>query len=168
MTVPEQEKTVPELLQEVARQLGHMADGYDRIATELHRANLIRLQGFFLQRLDRAIDDQVLADALSTFRNLSDDKRRQMLTANAQYSLILLSHRIGATDRAELLGHLKVLRRSPVFVEYWERSAHGREGLPADSFEARVGRAVDAIMDERLDDLEEWWVVGPDSESSPG
>ncbi|MGW7203886.1 DUF6082 family protein [Streptomyces sp. NPDC054837] len=165
MTVPNQQESAAELLQEAVRQLGRMADGYDRIATELHRANLIQLQGFFLERLDRATDDPVLADALNTFTDLSGDKRRQMFTANAQYALILLSHRIGAIDRTELLGYLKVLRRSPVFTEYWERSAHGRAGLPPESFEARVGRAVDAIMEERLDDLEEWWVVGPDSES---
>ncbi|MFF4275846.1 DUF6082 family protein [Streptomyces sp. NPDC001536] len=164
MTVPNQQESAAELLQEVVRQLGRMASGYDRIATELHRANLIQLQGFFLERLDRAIDDPVIADTLSTFTDLSGDKRRQMFTANAQYALILLSHRIGAIDRTELLGYLKVMRRSPVFTEYWERSAHGREGLSPESFEARVGRAVDAIMEERLDDLEEWWVVGPDSE----
>ncbi|WP_327718761.1 DUF6082 family protein [Streptomyces sp. NBC_00490] len=164
MTVPNQEEPVQELLGQLVQQLGRMADGYDRIARELHRANLIQLQGFFLGRLDRATDDPVLADALNTFTDLSGDKRRQMFTANAQYALILLSHRIGAIDRTELLGYLKVLRRSPVFTEYWERSAHGRAGLPPESFEARVGRAVDAIMEERLDDLEEWWVVGPDSE----
>jgi hypothetical protein len=165
MTLPNQEEPVHELLRQLAQQLGRMADGYDRIATELHRANLIQLQGFFLERLDRVTDDPVLADALNTFTDLSDEKRRQMFTANAQYALILLSHRIGAIDRTELLGYLKVLRRSAVFAEYWERSAHGRAGLSAESFEARVGRAVDAIMEERLGDLEEWWVVGPDSES---
>lgn len=164
MTVPNQQESAAELLQEVVRQLGRMADGYDRIATELHRANLIQLQGFFLERLDRAIDDPALADVLSTYSGLSDDRRRQMFNANAQYSLILLAHRVGSLDRSELLGHLKVLLGSEVFVEYWARTAEARGGLPAESFEARVGRAVDVIMDERLEDLEEWWVV--DSEST--
>ncbi|MGC9536695.1 DUF6082 family protein [Streptomyces sp. UG1] len=168
MTVPNQEERMAplqELLEQAVRLLGGVTEAVGRLAEELHRANLIQLQGFLLGRLDRAIDDPSLADSLSTFTDLSDEKRRQMLNANAQYALILLGHRVGALDRSELLGHLKVLRRNPVFAEYWQRSAHGREDLPAESFEARVGRAVDAIMDERLDDLDEWWVVGPDSGS---
>ncbi|WP_405870134.1 MULTISPECIES: DUF6082 family protein [unclassified Streptomyces] len=166
MTVPDQGSSVQELLLQVVQQLGRMADGYDRIATELHRANLIQLHGYFLERLDRAIDDPALADALSPYSGLSDDERRQMLNANAQYGLILLAHRVGSLDRAELLGHLKVLRGIPVFAEYWARTVEARSALPAESFEARVGRAVDAIMDERPEDLEEWWVVGPPE--SPG
>ncbi|MDH6568479.1 hypothetical protein M2160_003500 [Streptomyces sp. SAI-117] len=164
MTVPNEEELAPKLLQQVADQLGRMADGYDRIATELHRANLIRLRGFFLERLDRAIDDPGLADSLSTgeYANLPDEKRRQMLNANAQYGLILLAHQIGSIDRSALLGDLKILRRSPNFAEYWERTAGARSCLAPESFEARVGRAVDAIMDERPEDLEEWWVVAPD------
>lgn len=118
MTVPNQGEPLQELLQQAVRQLGRMADGYERIATELHRANLIHLQGFFLERLDRAIDDPALAEALSTYGGLSDEKRRQMFNANAQYGLILLAHRVGSCDRTELLGHLKVLRGSQVFAEY--------------------------------------------------
>ncbi|MFF7931111.1 MULTISPECIES: DUF6082 family protein [unclassified Streptomyces] len=161
LTVPKQEELLQELLQSLVQQLGRMADGYDRIATELHRANLIQLRGFFLERLDRAIDDPVLADSLSTgeFANLSDEERRQMLNANAQYGLILLAHQIGSIDRSALLGNLKILRRSPTFAEYWERTATARSCLAPESFEARVGRAIDAIMDERPEDLEEWWVV---------
>jgi hypothetical protein len=159
MTAPDE----GELLQQVVQQLGRMADGYERIATELHRANLIQLHGFFLGRLDRAIDDPSLAAALSALTGLSDEKRRHMLNANAQYGLILLAHRVGALDRSELLGSLRWILGSPVFAEYWERTAEARRVLPDDSLEARVGRAVDAIMDERLEDLEEWWVVDPKS-----
>jgi len=164
MTVPNQGEGLAELLRQVAQQLGRMADGYDRIATELHRANLIKLQSVFVERLDRAIDDPTLA--LSSITGLSDEKRRQMLNANAQYSLILMAHRVGHIDRSELLGYLKVLHGNDAFAEYWERSAAARGNLPSDSFEARVGRAVDAIMDERLEDIEEWWVVGPEADGA--
>lgn len=167
MSASNQEQPLQGLLEQVVRQLGRMADGYDRIATELHRANVIQLHGFLLGRLDRAIDDPALADALSAFTSLPDEKRRQLLNANAQYGLILLAHRVGQIDRNELLGYLRWLRRSPVFAEYWERTAEARQALDPESFEARVGRALDAIMEERLDDLEEWWVVGSDSEPPP-
>ncbi|MFF5494716.1 DUF6082 family protein [Streptomyces aquilus] len=160
MTLPNEREPLEELMRQVVQQLGRMADGYDRLATELHRANLIQLQGYFLQRLDRAIDDPGLTMGLA---DLSDEKRRQMLHANAQYSLILLAHRIGSTDRSELLGYLRSLRSSEVFAEYWERSAQARSALVPESFEARVGRAVDAIMEERPEDIEEWWVVGPEA-----
>ena len=122
MTVPNQEErqeSVQELLGQAVQLLGRMTEAAGRLAEEMHRANLIQLHGFFLERLDRAIDDPSLADALSTFTDLSDEKRRQMFNANAQYGLILLSHRVGVIDRSELLGHLKVLRRSPVVAEYW-------------------------------------------------
>ncbi|MEU9915253.1 DUF6082 family protein [Streptomyces sp. NPDC051001] len=163
MAVPNQEESILEALQQVAQQLGRMADGYDRIATELHRANLIQLHGYFLGRLDRAIDDPPLAAALSALTDLSDEERRQMPNANAQYGLILLAYRVGSVDRSELLGSLRWLLGSPVFSKYWERTAETRRGLPEDSLEARVGRAVDVIRDERLEDLDEWWVVDPES-----
>ncbi|QOV36322.1 hypothetical protein IM697_41050 [Streptomyces ferrugineus] len=165
MTVPNQSEPMLELLQQAVQQFGRMADGYQRIADELHRANAIRLQSLFLAQLTRAMDDPVLAETLSGWPDLTEDKRRQLLNANAQYGLILLTHRVGIIDRSELLGHLKVLRGNAIFAEYWQRTAWAREHLPPESFEARVGRAVDAVMDERLDDLEEWWVVGPDSDS---
>ena len=84
--------------------------------------------------------------------------------ANKHYVLILVRYRTGDIDRAELLGHLKYLSRSPVFAEYWQRTSEGRSSLPKESLEARIGRAIDAVMDERLDDLEEWWVTGSEPE----
>ncbi|MGI5410474.1 DUF6082 family protein [Streptomyces chartreusis] len=134
------------------------------IAQEMHRANVIRVQQLFAEQLDRSISDPLLADALSTLSGISEDKRRQMLFANRQYSLILLAYRVGVIDRGELLGDLKVLSRNSVFAEYWQRTAEHRRLMPEESLESRTGRAVDAVMDQRLDDLEEWWVVGPESE----
>jgi hypothetical protein len=158
MAVPNQDELARELLQQLSR----MAEAAACMAKEMERANLIRLHEQFLGQLDRAIDDPSLAAALSTLTGLSEERRRQMIFANKQYGLILLAHRVGVLDRAELLGALKVLSRNPVFVEYWERTAEQRRSLPAESFEARVGRAVDAIMEERPDDLDDWWVVTPE------
>lgn len=126
----------------------------------MHRANLIGLHRFFVEQLDRAIDDPSLGAALGTLPGLSEEKRRQMLFANREYGLLLLAYRVGAVDRAELLGVLRILSRNPVFAEYWDRTGRQRNSLPADSLEARVGRAIDAVMAERDEDLDEWWVVG--------
>lgn len=135
------------------------------MAEELRNANRIRLHGLLGEQLDRAIDDPSFADVLGVPGGVSPDKRRQLAFANKQYALILLGYRIGDIDRGELLGHLKYLSRSPVFAEYWQRTSEGRSVLPKESLEARIGRAIDAVMEERLDDLEEWWVTGPESET---
>ncbi|MGH1555434.1 DUF6082 family protein [Streptomyces sp. L7] len=149
--------------QELVQALIRVADGMAAVARELRVANKIQIRGLFAQQLDRVIDDSSLAAALSTLEDLSEGKRRQMLFLNKHYALLLLAHDAGEVDRSELLGHLKVLSRNPVFAEYWSRTSGQRGALPPESLEARTGRAVDVIMDERLDDLEEWWVVEPDS-----
>lgn len=158
MAVPQQDELVRELIQRV----GLMTEGIARVAEEMHRANLIQLHRFFVEQLDQGIADPSLADALSTLNGLSEGKRRQMLFANREYGLLLLGYRIGALDRGELLGTLKVLSKNSVFAEYWERTAEQRGMLPAESLEARVGKAIDVIMDERGDELDEWWVVVPE------
>ncbi|MGH1555436.1 DUF6082 family protein [Streptomyces sp. L7] len=45
-----------------------------------------------------------------------------MLFSNRQFGSLLLAHRIGACDWDELLGHLRVLCRNAVFVEYWDHT----------------------------------------------
>ncbi|MFE9443249.1 DUF6082 family protein [Streptomyces sp. NPDC006602] len=155
-------------MRDLTEALTFAGEGMAAVAKELHLANEIRIHGLFVEQLDRAIGDPVLADALSTLEGLSVDKRRQMLFANREYGLLLLAHRAGTTDRSELLGHLKILSKNSLFAEYWELTSERRRELAPDSLEARTGRAVDAIMEERLDDLEEWWVVGPDSAVSSG
>ncbi|MGP4008720.1 DUF6082 family protein [Streptomyces sp. 4N124] len=134
------------------------------VAKELHRANLIQLHRFFVEQLDLAIDDPSLGATLGTLGRLTEEKRRQMLFANREYGLLLLGYRVGALSRGELLGTLKILSRNPIFAEYWERTDRQRGNLPPESLEARVGRAIDAIMAERDDDLDEWWVVGSGDE----
>ena len=143
-----------EAIRELARQVGCVAE-------ELNRANQLQLQRLFGEQLDRAIDDPSLAEALSTLTGVSADRLGQLIFANKHYALILRSYRVGDIDRGELLGHLKVLSKSPVFREYWQLASDGRSSLPEDSLEARIGRAVAAVIEERLDDLDEWWVVGP-------
>ncbi|MER6286553.1 DUF6082 family protein [Streptomyces sviceus] len=136
-----------------------LAEQLNRVAVEMHRANLIQLHHIFVGQLDRAIDDPSLAAVISSLEDLSEGKHRQLLFANREYGALLLGYRIGALDRSELLGSLRVLSKSRVFAEYWRLTAGARGSLAADSWEARVGRAVDVVMEEREDDLEEWWVM---------
>ncbi|MFE0249504.1 DUF6082 family protein [Streptomyces sp. NPDC059010] len=154
-----------ELMGDFLGVLSTISEGLAGIAKEMHRANAIQIQRLFAEQLDRSIDDPFLAEALSTLGGISESRRRQMLFANRQYGLILLAYRVGVIDRGELLGDLKILSRNSVFAEYWQRTAEHRRLLPEESLEARTGRAVDAVMDERLDALEEWWVVGPESKT---
>ncbi|WP_244188097.1 DUF6082 family protein [Streptomyces regalis] len=154
-----------EHLGDFLRVLDAVSDGLASIAKEMHRANVIQVQRLFAEQLDRSLDDPLLADTLSTLGGISESRRRQMIFANRQYALILLAYRVGVIDRGELLGDLKILSRNSVFAEYWQRTAEHRRLLPEESLEARTGRAVDAVMDERLDDLEEWWVVGLEPEA---
>ncbi|MFC8514339.1 DUF6082 family protein [Streptomyces sp. NPDC057257] len=158
MAVPDQE----DALRDLAQALTGVGEGMAAVAKELHRANQIGVQRLVVESLDRGIDDPVLAEALLASDGTSPDKRRQMLFANRHYGLVLLAYQVGVLDRGELLGALKIMIRSPVFVEYWARTAGARRDLPVESIEARIGRAIDAIVDERLGDLEEWWVVGSD------
>ena len=72
-----------------------------------------------------------------------------------------MTRKFPSSSRQISARHLKILSKIPVFVEYWQLTSDSRRVLPPDCLEARIGRAVDAVMDERLDDLDEWWVVGP-------
>lgn len=125
-----------------------------------HR-NLIELHRISMAQIEHALADPELAEALSTLPDVSEPRRRQLLYINAQYSTIMLHYRVGVLNRGELLGHLKVLSMNPIVAEYWRLTSPHRRFLPTESLEARIGRAVDVIMDERLEDLDEWWVVGP-------
>jgi hypothetical protein len=134
------------------------------LTEELRNANLIQLHRIAEAQTERAIADPMLAEAMSTLPNLSDGKRRQLLFVNMQYAKIMLNHRVGAIGWGELLGHVRVLCRNPVFQDYWELTRDHRKSLPSESLEAKVGKAVDVIMDELGDDPDEWWVVGSGTE----
>ncbi|MEV8429025.1 DUF6082 family protein [Streptomyces chartreusis] len=145
-----------EILLELLRQLTLMTE-------EIHRANLIQQYRLTVEQMDQAIGDSSLASAGSTLTGLPEGKRRQMIFAHRQYGNLLLAYRVRACDWDELIGHVRVLCRNAVFAEYWDRTVEHRRSLPADSEEARVGAAVDIILEELADDPDEWWIVGPSS-----
>lgn len=149
-------------------QLTCISEGIGKMAREMHRANLIQHYRLTADQLERAIDDPSLATSLSTLADLSAAKRRQLLFANRQYALTLLAHRVGALDWDELIGTLRVLATNAVFAEYWEHTGDHRRSLPEESLEARVGRIVDAIVEELAEDPDEWWVVGTTSGNGTG
>ncbi|MFI6440415.1 DUF6082 family protein [Streptomyces sp. NPDC050759] len=152
-----------ELLLGLLRQITLMTE-------EIHRANLIQEYRIAMEQMDRTIDDPSLADARSTLEGVSEGRRRQLIFANRQYTSLLLAHRVGSLEWNELLGHLRILCRNSVFAEYWDRTEEHRRSVPEESLEHRVGKAVDAMMEDLADDPDEWWVVGrvgePPSEPS--
>ncbi|MFF7642090.1 DUF6082 family protein [Streptomyces canus] len=130
------------------------------LAQEIRHANLIQLHRIAAAQLERAMADPALAEALSTLPDLSERRRRQVLFVNSQYASMVLHHRVGAMSWNEVIGHLRVLCRNPVFEDYWEMTREHRRSLPRESLEAQVGRAVDVIVDGLRSDPEDWWVVG--------
>jgi hypothetical protein len=150
---PSRRRRQEELALDLLRQLA-------RVTEEIRHANLLQLHRITAEQAERAVADPALATAVSTLHDLSDYKRRQVIFVNQQYSTIVLGHRIGSYGWDELIGHLRVLCRNPVFEEYWQATGEHRRSLPRESLEARVGEAVDVIMDELADDPDEWWVVG--------
>ncbi|MFF1323302.1 DUF6082 family protein [Streptomyces chartreusis] len=156
----ERRRRQEDLMADLLRQLTLMTE-------EIHRANLIQHYRLVVDQLDRAIEDPTLAAAVSTLTDISERKRRAMLYANREWGILLLAHRVGAVDWDELLGTLRVLCRNKIFAEYWERTVEHRRSLPVESLEVRVGRVVDAMIDELADDPDEWWVVGGAEASTP-
>jgi hypothetical protein len=150
---PSRRRRQEELTQDLLRQLAGVAE-------EIRHANLIQLQRLIVGQVDRAMADPALMAAMSTLDDLPDFRRRQLLFVNREYATILLAYRIGSVDWGELLGHLRVLCRNSVFADYWERTAEHRRSLPVESVEAKVGEAVDVIMEELAEGPDEWWVVG--------
>jgi hypothetical protein len=111
--------------------------------------------------LCKAMDDPTLTAVLDTYdSDVSSEKQRQFLFANALYINALHAHRIGAISLQELFGHLRVMCQNQVFREYWEATRHHRASLGT-SPESRLGRMVDGLIRDLDDsDADEWWVVG--------
>lgn len=65
------------------------------LTEETHHANLIQLPSLSAEQTGGAMADPALAGAMSTLDNLSERQRRQVLFLNAQYSVIVLNHRLG-------------------------------------------------------------------------
>jgi hypothetical protein len=142
----------------------HLLVEVTRLADEIRNANLIQLHRITAAQVDHAMADPALASAMSTLEGLSDSKRRQVLFVNREYSATMLGQRIGAYGWAEMIGYLRVLARNQLFKEYWAMTAEHRRSLLGESHEARVGKAVDLIMEELAEDPDEWWVVGSSDE----
>ncbi|MBC9728805.1 DUF6082 family protein [Streptomyces sp. TRM68367] len=131
------------------------------------RAALAEQHRLHFDLLCKAMADPALAAVLDTYESdVSPERQRQYLFANALYVNALYFHRIGALNLAELYGHLRVMCRNNIFREYWAATRHHRESLPASSEEAVLGEMMDALVEdmgslfEDQDDGEEWWVVG--------
>lgn len=126
------------------------------------RAALTEQHRLSFDLLCKAMDDPRLAEVLDTYESdVPPEKQRQFLFANALYINNLYFYRIGALNRAELYGHLRVMCRNQVFREYWEATRHHRRSLPETSEEFLLGRMTDGLIRE-MDEAEgeEWWVVG--------
>ncbi|MHC5907338.1 DUF6082 family protein [Streptomyces sp. S6] len=143
-------------LKAVARRRRHA------VLTEQHRLHF--------DLLCKAMDDPALAAVLDTYESVVEpQKQRQFLFANALYVNALYYYRIGAMNKAELHGHLRIICQNQIFREYWEATGPHRKSLPSTSEEAVLGRMMDGLIQD-LDaaDTDEWWVVGnPPAEDSP-
>ncbi|NKQ23876.1 DUF6082 family protein [Streptomyces galbus] len=132
------------------------------------RAVLAQQHRLHFDLICKAMDDPALAAVLDTYEtDVPLEKQRQFLFANALYINALYFHRIGAMNRAELYGHLRVMCQNEVFREYWEATRHHRMSLPEASEEYVLGLMMDDLIQELLDaDTDEWWVVGEPPEQS--
>jgi len=137
-----------------------LLDEVSRLADELQKSNLIELHRVLAEQTRRALEDPVLLEAMSRFQDLPEARRRQFLFVNAQYSTILLHYRLVAINWDELIGYLRWWCSNAVFQAYWDMTGEARQSLAHESLEARVGRAVDEMMEE-ISNGREWWVVGP-------
>ncbi|WP_307027172.1 DUF6082 family protein [Streptomyces canus] len=137
------------------------------LAKEIRYANLIQLHRISVEQMEHGMADPALADAVSTLSGLTERERRQMIHVNARYHGIVLQYRVEAMGWNELMGHLRVLCRNPIFDRYWELTRDHRRSLPRGSLEARVGKAVDVVVQGLREEPEVWWVVAHPDEPSP-
>ncbi|GHH95816.1 DUF6082 family protein [Streptomyces capillispiralis] len=125
------------------------------------QANLAMQQRQHWELLSKAIDDPELAEVLSVFEvQVTTQKRRQYLFANALYTNLLCYYRIGNMTRDEFLKRVRGTFQNPIVREYWYATQQQRASLTGTE-EAELGLLVDDLL-LQLDeaDTEEWWVVG--------
>ncbi|GAA4002589.1 DUF6082 family protein [Streptomyces marokkonensis] len=130
--------------------------------TVSRRRTLAHQQRMHWELLSRAIDDSSLASVIDTYDpDIPAAKRRQYFYANAWYINLYHLYRAGLVDQEELYGYARELFQNPLMREYWDASRGQRATLKQSSDEARIGRLVDALIND-LDeaDTDEWWVVG--------
>ncbi|MBK3570973.1 DUF6082 family protein [Streptomyces sp. MBT62] len=128
----------------------------------LHQEALLDAGRRRFELLSRAIDDPSLADVVRPQSDVSEMRRRQFLFVQATYESMILEYKTHTLSWDELIARLRIFARNAVVVEYWERTNEERRAFPSHSLEARVGAVVDVIMDELMDDPEDWWIVGAD------
>jgi hypothetical protein len=134
----------------------------EQVVDGQRHANLANQQRLHWELLSKAIDSPELAEVLDIFEvPAAPQKRRQYLFANALYTNLLLSYRLGNISRDEFFGFIRGLIQNPVVREYWHATRGQRATLPEGSDEAELGRMVDELL-RQLDeaDGDEWWVVG--------
>ncbi|MYW67302.1 hypothetical protein GTY65_25015 [Streptomyces sp. SID8379] len=142
---------------------GTAAESLASLATRRRRrAALIEQHRAHLTLLCKAMDDPALAAVLDTYEEtIPPDQQRQFLYANALYTNALHFHRIGAMNRRELYGHLRVICRNPIVRAYLAATRHHRASLDGSSDEAELGRMVEQLLqDQEEAETDEWWVVG--------
>ncbi|MEU6845384.1 DUF6082 family protein [Streptomyces sp. NPDC046716] len=112
--------------------------------------------------LCKAMDDPALAAVLDTYEEpVPPEQQRQFLFANALYTNALYFHRIGAMNRRELYGHLRVICQNPIVRSYLTATQHHRASLEGTSAEAELGRMVEQLLQDLEEaETDEWWVVG--------
>ncbi|MEU7583117.1 DUF6082 family protein [Streptomyces sp. NPDC041068] len=134
-----------------------------------HDANLAIQQRLHWELLSKAIDNQDLAEVLNNYaEDVSPQRHRQYLFANALYTNLLFYHRIGNIDRDEFFGFVRGIFQNPIVREYWTAGRYQRATIADSSDEAELGRMVDDLLRQLEEtDIDEWWVVGepPSAES---
>ncbi|RVU29095.1 hypothetical protein EOT10_00280 [Streptomyces antnestii] len=119
-------------------------------------------QGMHWALLVKAIDDPSLAAVINTYSaEVPLEKLRQYFYANAWYVNLFHLQQAGLLDQEQLVGHLRDLFQSEVFVEYWRATRHNRATLPHSSDEAQLGDLAEHLLEELEEaDTDVWWVVG--------
>ncbi|GAA3133453.1 DUF6082 family protein [Streptomyces rectiviolaceus] len=141
----------------------------EQTAHTQHHANLAVQQRLHWELLSKAMDDQDLAEVLDTYEdNVTPQRQRQYLFANALYTNLLFYYRIGNINRDEFFGFVRGILQNPLVREYWYAGRHHRATMADTSDEAELGRMVDDLLRQLEEaDIDEWWVVGepPSTES---
>ncbi|MGA5122339.1 DUF6082 family protein [Streptomyces pseudogriseolus] len=125
------------------------------------RANLAVQQRQHWELLSKAIDDPELAEVLNHYdEEISAQRRRQYLFANALYTNLLCYYRIGNLTLEEFFMHARGMFQNPLVRDYWEATRHHRASLKGTE-EGKLSELIDDLL-VQLDeaDNDEWWVVG--------
>ncbi|APY85971.1 hypothetical protein DCW30_27910 [Streptomyces alfalfae] len=134
----------------------------EQAAHNQHDANLAVQQRLHWELLSKAMDDEDLAEVLNTYEeDVTPQRHRQYLFANALYTNLLFYHRVGNIDRDEFFGFVRGIFQNPIVREYWNAGRHHRATIANGSDEAELGHLVDDLLRQLEEaDIDEWWVIG--------